>query len=136
MSNIETIQQLYADVGRGDIAAILSRLSEAVEFDYGLTSTDVPWLQPRRGRAEITKFFEAFDALQINSLKPKIFFETGLIVLVLVDEDMTVKSTGKRVVEEDQVHIWHFDVEGQIVRHRARVDTYLHWSAQQTAVEA
>jgi len=69
------------------------------------------------------------SALQVSKFEPKVFFETGNIVMVLVDEDITVTATGIRIYEEDQVHIWHFDDRGYVVRYRQRVDTHLHWSA-------
>ena len=129
MSNIEKVQQMYAAFGRGAIADLQSRLSESVSWEYGVASTDVPWLQPHRGRADVAKFFEAVSLLQVSNFEPKVFFETGNIVMVLVDEDITVTATGIRILEEDQVHIWHFDDRGYVVRYRQRVDTHLHWSA-------
>jgi hypothetical protein len=36
-------------------------------------------------------------------------------------------------VEEDEVHIWHFDEQGRVVRFRHRLDTLLHKEALEGA---
>ena len=129
MSNIETIRQVYAAFARGDIDAISSRLSESVAWEAAGTHTDVPWLLSRRGRDGVRRFFEAGGALQIHSFQPKAFLESDRLVVVLLDEDVTVKATGKRIREFDQVHIWRFDEQGVVLSHRVRVDTHRHWCA-------
>ena len=48
---------------------------------------------------------------------------------VLIDLEGTVRSTKLRVVEEDEVHIWHFDPKGKVSRFRHRADTFQHWAA-------
>ena len=129
MSNIEAVQHVYSAFGRGDIPDILRRVSETVEWENTGEATDVPWLLPRRGRAGVSEFFGALALLQVNAFEPKTFLEAGDRVVVLVDEDITVRATGRRLRETDQVHLWSFDAGGAIVRHRQRLDTYLHWAA-------
>jgi hypothetical protein len=67
----------------GRLPAILSRLGDSVEWEYGVNSTDVPWSQPRRGRAGVTD-------------------EEGNIVVALIDFEATVKATGRAIREEDE----------------------------------
>ncbi|WDT74183.1 MAG: nuclear transport factor 2 family protein [Candidatus Manganitrophus sp.] len=129
MSNIKRVQEMYAAFGRGDVPAILSKLAERVQWEYGANSTDVPWLQPRQGREEVVKFFEALAAVEISKFQPKTFLENGKIVVALIDFEATVKATGRKVLEEDEVHIWHFDDQGEVVRFRHRADTHQHWRA-------
>ncbi len=62
----------------------------------------------------------------ITRLEPTAFLESGPTVVVLFQLEATVKATGRRVVEEDEVHIWHFDAAGKASRFRHRVDTHLH----------
>ena len=126
MSNLATVQGIYAAFRRGDVPAILDCLAEDVEWEYGPSSTNVPWLQPRRGRAEVVKFFEALAAVDFARLEATAFFESGSTVVVLFQLEATVKATGRRVVEEDEVHIWHFDAAGKAARFRHRVDTLQH----------
>jgi ketosteroid isomerase-like protein len=120
---------MYQAFGRGDIPAILERLAENVEWEYGVNSTDVPWLQPRRGRSQVAGFFEALGAIEFHKFEPKALLESGSTVVALVDLDATVRNTARRVVEEDEVHIWHFDDRGKVSRFRHRVDTHQHWAA-------
>jgi ketosteroid isomerase-like protein len=123
------VQQIYQAFGRGDIPAILDHLAENVEWEYGINSTNVPWLQPQQGRAQVPKFFHALDTLDIHTFQPTTFFESDNTVIVLVNLEGTVRDTGRRIVEEDEVHIWHFDAARKVSRFRYRVDTHQQWSA-------
>ncbi|MFZ5594035.1 MAG: nuclear transport factor 2 family protein [Pseudomonadota bacterium] len=129
MANVKQVQEMYAAFGRGDVPAILAVLAEDVEWEYGVNSTGVPWLQPRRGRAEVKKFFEALAAVEISKFQPRTFLETGNIVITLIDLEATVKASGRKVIEEDEVHIWRFDDQGRVIRFRHRVDTHQHLMA-------
>lgn len=126
MNNMQTIQEIYAAFGRGDVPAILARLAESVDWEYGAKHSEVPWLQRRQGRDGAAAFFASLGGMQIHSFTPKAFLDGGSFVVVLVDIEFTVVATGKRVVEEDEVHLWHFDEQGQVARFRHRVDTLQH----------
>ena len=131
MSNVPTVQRLYDAFGQGDISTILSLLAETVQWEYGMLDVGLPWLQPRKGRAEVPKFFESLNAFQLQKFQPKIFLENSNVVVALIDVAFIVKSTGRPVVEEDEVHIWHFDSEGRVIRFCHKVDTHQHWLALQ-----
>ena len=129
MSNIPTVQKLYAAFQSGDISTIIDQMDEDVELQYTITSPEVPWHQPRRGRADAPKFFEALGALEFSKFQPKRFFESEDMVVVLLDVEMTVKATGRGIAEQDAVHLWHFNSEGQVSKFADKVDTYQHWAA-------
>lgn len=129
MNNVERVQAIYAAFGRGDIPAILEQLTDDVEWEYGVNSTDVPWLQPRRGRTDVGKFFESLAALEITKFVPKHVIGQGDVVVGMIDLEGKVKATGQRVVEDDEVHIWYFDDRGRVRRFRHRADTHQHWKA-------
>ncbi|MGD9587700.1 MAG: nuclear transport factor 2 family protein [Pyrinomonadaceae bacterium] len=129
MSNKATIQGIYEAFGRGDIPAILEKLSEDVEWEYGIEDTGVPWLQERRGSENVTGFFEAAGGLEFMKFQPKELLESNNIVVALIDVSFKVRSTGRAVEEEDEVHIWHFDESGLVTRFCHRCDTYKHWRA-------
>jgi ketosteroid isomerase-like protein len=124
MSNLATVQGIYAAFGRGDIPAILSVLADDVEWEYGVNSTDVPWLQPRRGRDAVAGFFESLGGAEFHRLETTTFLETGSVLVVLLQVEATVRATGRRVTEADEVHIWHFDAAGKVARFRHRADTH------------
>ena len=129
MSNLERVQQIYAAFGKGDVPGILEHMDEHIEWEYGISSTGVPWLQPRRGRDEVPQFFGALGALDLHKFQPKQLFEKDGVVIALVDLEATVKETGRRIIEEDEVHIWHFNTAGKVVKFRHRADTHQHWKA-------
>jgi ketosteroid isomerase-like protein len=131
VSNIPTVQSIYASFGSGDIPAILSRLAEDVQWEYGMSDSGVPWLQPLRGRAEVPKFFASLAALEFTKFQPKTLLEAGNIVVALIDLGLVVKATGKPITEEDEVHIWHFNNQGQVTRFAHKTDTHQHWLALQ-----
>ena len=130
MSAIETVQQIYAAFGRGDVPAILQRLAEDVEWEYATGPGPIPWLQPLHGRDQVPKFFDAlFSNIEITRFEVgKIFGDADTVVELLTLEH-TARATGRKVQEIDEVHIWHFNAAGQVQRFRHRADTLLQaWS--------
>jgi ketosteroid isomerase-like protein len=121
--NIESVQAIYAAFGKGDVPAILERLSDDIEWEYGATPNEVPWLQPRRGRAEVPGFFASLAGLELTHFAPTRLMEADGVVVVLVDLEGTVKATGKPIREKDEAHIWHFDGKGRVVKFCHRADT-------------
>lgn len=124
MSHTDIVRGIYQAFARGDVAAILAPLADDVEWEYGVSSTDVPWLQPRHGRDAVPGFFEALgSAVEIHRFEPKEFLEGEDLVVVIIDFEFTVRATGRRVVEEDEAHIWRF-AGGKVTRFRHRADTH------------
>src|SRR5690242_9965214 len=99
MSNLDTVRQIYAAFGSGDVPAILGHLDESVEWEYGSNSTDIPWLQPRHGREGAGAFFASLGEIDIHRFAVKNLLEGEGVVVALVDLEFTVKATGKKVVE-------------------------------------
>ena len=129
MSKIQTVQSIYTAFGHGDIPSILGHLAENVEWEYGISDAGVPWLQTRKGRAEVPKFFESLGALDIQKFQPKTLLESGNVVVALIDLTAVVKATGRLIIEEDEVHIWHFDSQGRVTKFCHKLDTHQHWLA-------
>jgi ketosteroid isomerase-like protein len=129
VTHVQVVQAIYEAFGRDDVPAILGYLAEDVEWEYGVNSTDVPWLQPRRGRQQVPGFFEALGALDIHVFELKALFAIDNLVLALTALDATVLSNGHRIVEDDEVHIWYFDNAGKVARFRHRIDTHQQWKA-------
>ena len=124
MSNADVVRDLYGAFGRGDVAAIQVHLAEDVEWEYGVSSTTVPWLQPLRGRDAVPRFFEALmGAVELHRFDVKELLEGDELVVAMIDIEFTVRATGRRVVEEDEAHVWRF-ADGKVVRFRHRADTH------------
>ncbi len=132
MAPIATVQHIYAAFGRGDIPAILACLAEDVEWEYASAPNPVPWLQPLHGRSQVPQFFDALlTRVEFHRFEPRQVLGEGALVVGLVDLEATVRATGKRVVEVDEVHLFHFDSAGRVARFRHRCDTLLHAQALQ-----
>jgi ketosteroid isomerase-like protein len=129
MSNRQTVQSIYEAFGRGDIPAILKHLADDVAWEYDKTGSEVPWLTPRRGRQQVAGFFEALGAVDFQKFQPKTLLEDGNLVVSLNDIACTVKATGKSVVEEDEIHIWHFNADGKVAKFCHKTDTHQQWLA-------
>lgn len=65
MTHLETVQQLYQAFGQGDLPGILAHLADDVTWEYG-QSSDVAYLRPRQGKAQVPGFFEALGVLEIT----------------------------------------------------------------------
>lgn len=128
MTNLETVQQIYAAFGAGDVQSILSKLAEDVEWDADSTST-APLVQPRHGRAGVGEFFASTAAVDFTKFAPTEFLANDNVVIALIDVEFTVKATGRTVSQLDEAHIWRFNSEGLVVNFRHRVDTQAHHQA-------
>ena len=128
MSNVDTVQAIYGAFGRGDIPFILDQVADTVDWDYA-SASDVPWLQPRQGKAGVRAFFEALGGFEITKFVPHTILDGGDVVVALIDIEATTKTTGNRVQENDETHIWRFDAQGKVVRFAHKVDSYAHWKA-------
>jgi ketosteroid isomerase-like protein len=125
MSNSAIVQEIYAAFGRGDVPDILEKLADDVDWEY-VSSTDVPWLQRRRGRDAVAGFFQSLDALEFRTFDVRAVIEGDGVVIALIDIDLTVKATGKRIAEEDEIHVWRFNSQGKVARFRHGADTHGH----------
>ena len=132
MTNLETVQTLYAAFGRGDVPAILALLSEDIAWEYQPTSTDVPWLEPRRGHQEVIGFFQILATeLEIKKFVPNAILAGGNRVVALCDFEAVVRRTQRTFIEVDEPHVWTFDDAGKVARFRHAADTHaqhLAWS--------
>lgn len=132
MNNLQKVVAIYEAFGRGDVPAILEFLHPDVEWEHDVppeaTSERAPWLAPRRGKAEVPKFFESLADVQIHRFIPETFVDGGRHIFVTIRLGATVRSTGRQL-EDFEGHLFTFDAEGRIVRFRHFVDTYRHLTA-------
>ena len=128
MSNLPAIQELYEAFGRGDIPGVLEQLSEDVRWeawaiDNTAQKSDVPYMRERNGREAVGGFFSDIqEDFELNSFRPLAFLEGENRVAVIISVDFTVRSTGKRV-EDEEIHLWTFGSDGKIAEHRHFLDT-------------
>ena len=123
MSSVETVQQIYEAFGRGDIRAILEHLAEDVRWEHHPTGNaaqdqDVPYMRPRSGREAAAGFFQDIEEdFEMNSFNPHSFLEGDGRVAAVIEYDLTVRATGKRVVDEE-IHLYEFGSDGEITAFR------------------
>lgn len=130
MSHVGTVRHMYEAFGRGDIAAIIEKMSPQVEWEYGQAENGVPWLARRHGRTGVSEFFAALGSgLTFSRFEPRRFFSDGDMVVVLVNVTATVNATGKAISEDDEVHVWTFGEDGLACRFAHRADTHQHVEA-------
>ena len=126
MSNVETVQQIYEAFGSGDVPAIIDKLDANVEWDTEVPVDGVPWLQPRRGAADVPGFFEALAPLNITRFEPHTWFADGDKVFVLIALDGT-NANGKPFNVPYEGHFWAFDSAGKVTKFQHVVDTAQAW---------
>lgn len=128
MSNVETAQQIYEAFGRGDVPAILELYAEDIRWEHHPTGNtaqdeDVPYMRPRNGREEVAGFFQDIDEdFEMNSFNPRAFLESDGLVAALIEFELTVKETGKRVRDEE-IHLIEFGPDGKVTGFRHFLDT-------------
>jgi ketosteroid isomerase-like protein len=133
MSNVATVQEIYAAFGRGDVPAILDRVADDVHWEHwpdgsGAQRHGVPWLLERTGRDEVAGFFASLEALEFHGFAPTAMLEGHGAVAAVIAIDATVKATGERF-RDDEIHLWSFDADGRVTAFRHFVDTAKHVEA-------
>jgi len=121
VSNVDTVQAIYAAFGRGDVATILDQLDDAVAWETTVPVSDVPWLQARRGKANIVGFFESLAPLKITRFEPHSIFDGGDKVFVLIAFEATAR--GKSYSFPNNGHLWQFTAAGKVVKFDHVTDT-------------
>lgn len=104
MGNIATVQQIYEDFGRGDFSAVLEQLAEDVRWEYHPTGNaaqdhDIPYMRRRNGRETVAGFFKDMmeEDFEMHAFNHHSFLESDNLVAVVIEYDLTVRATGKRV---------------------------------------
>jgi ketosteroid isomerase-like protein len=133
MSNIATVQEIYAAFGRGDVPAILDRVADDVRWEHwpdasGAQRHGVPWLLERTGPGEVAEFFASLAALDFHAFAPTAMLEGDDVVAAVITIDATVKATGERF-RDDEIHLWSFAADGRVAAFRHFVDTAKHVEA-------
>lgn len=103
--NQRLVEQIYAAFGRGDLPFILNALALDVDWRHPQPAK-IPWGGVRRGREAVAQFFAALaQHLTVEEFQPHTLLAAGDQVVVLGQERMRVKSTG-RVYTVEWAHVW------------------------------
>ncbi len=114
--NMQTVQQMYAAFGKGDIPALLEANADEAVWSYNVSKSDAPWHVPAKGKAQIPRLLaDLAGAIEIHAYEPKEFIHSGDHVVSHVHFSYTVKKTGKKV-DEEMLLWWTFNAQGKVIR--------------------
>jgi hypothetical protein len=137
--HIQTVQGIYQAFGAGNIPAIIEKMAPDVRWEEWADSFaqrgGVSTLAARRGPDGVMAFFQSLGAMQIHDFKVLDLIGGERQVAAEVVIDFSVPATGRRVLEEE-LHLWTFNEQGQVVRFRHYVDTAKHLWAHGKALPA
>jgi len=121
--NIETAKQLYEAFGRGDVEAILERVTDDVDWSTDAAIESAPWYGPRHGKDGVRSFFEAIGKTgPVPEFTPLSFTSNDHgDVMVFLRYAFTVASTGKSAAM-NMHHYWKFR-DGKVCFVRSSEDT-------------
>jgi uncharacterized protein len=120
-ANVRVVEGMFSSLQRGDIAGVLNRLSDDIEWQIAGPS-ELPYTGIHRGRDEVAKFFQTFgQEAEFEVFEPREYLAKGDKVVVLGHERQRIKASGQ-VVETDwaMVFVVH---DGRIARFRNYVDS-------------
>jgi uncharacterized protein len=122
-SKIETVQNIYAAFGRGDVAFIMDQLNDDVDFASEPDQDIAPW-HGKRTKAQVPAFFQALgETIDVTEFTPLAFTSNDTEVMAVVRFGMTAKATGKSGVMD--IHHWWQFRDGKVSLYRGTEDTAL-----------
>ncbi|HEY8559305.1 MAG TPA: nuclear transport factor 2 family protein [Pyrinomonadaceae bacterium] len=103
--NVQIIQDCYDNFGEGNIAGILAKCTEKVDWTIPEIE-NATFGGNRQGRDEVSEFFSRMDAEEeVLTFEPKEFIAQGDRVVALGKYAAQVRETG-RIYETDWVHVF------------------------------
>ena len=123
--SIETVKAIYEAFGRGDVAAILERCTDDVDWSSDAAIASAPWQGPKHGKGELPSFFEGIAKTgPVTEFTPLSFASNADgDVMVFLRYAFTVTATGKDVATNLH-HYWRFR-DGKVAYYRGSEDTAL-----------
>ncbi len=126
--NVETVRGTYEAFGRGDVHAILDQCADDIRWEHHPTGNnaqhrDVPYMRARSGRDAVAGFFQDMEeGYEMHAFNPHSFLAGDGRVAAVVEFDLTVKATGKRIHDEE-IHLFEFGDDGKVTTFRHFLDT-------------
>ena len=121
---LNVVQEVYEAFGRGDVTALLRKLTPDVAWEVSGRKGDYPTFGPWPGREGVLAFFQALAEIEdISEFTPISIHPAGETVLVQGRVALTLKTNG-RPLAYDWLHV--FEVrEGKVSAFREFYDTAL-----------
>ena len=122
MNNKAIVQQLYMDFQQGNIPAILSKLSDDINWNVHGPAI-IPYAGIRKGKAGAMEFFSQLKATTtFEKFEAETFIEEGDKVIALGVAHFITLSTQKKGVNR-WVMAWTFR-DGMAIDYENYIDTY------------
>ena len=105
--NVETVKEMYAAFGRGDIDAIVAKCTNDVEW---ITHLDpiVPWSGDHSGKDFVPAFFGAiFGSVDVTAFEPQEFVAQGDTVISIGSFSCHARANDKDATSR-WIFIWKF----------------------------
>jgi ketosteroid isomerase-like protein len=125
-SHTSAVAAMYEAFGRGDLAGILSHLSQGVTWDvteepWTPHAAGVPWLMPRRGHDQVAEFFAIVGAWTYErfELLDTLVSDTQVAAEIRLTAEL---PSGNRI-DEVVIHLWTFGPDGKVIALRRMLDT-------------
>jgi len=124
--NIQIIQQIYAAFGRGDVPGIMEHIAEDLRrFSVASELQVAPWHMQITKKADVPSFFKALaETCEFTRFEPHDFAAAGDVVYCSVRFDVTLKTTGRKLQIDDEMHRFTLR-NGRVVEWRGAEDTAL-----------
>jgi steroid delta-isomerase-like uncharacterized protein len=121
--NLEIARGIYDAFNRRDLQYILDHLDDNVSWGIESVAHEVPPYGILTGKQNVPRFFAAWgEHCDYRSFAASDFVAAGEHVFNTLSYDLTVKATGKRLVNSGCSQHWTFK-NGKIVRWRGWEDT-------------
>jgi ketosteroid isomerase-like protein len=123
-SNLAVVQSIYSAFGAGDVDAILSQLTDDVDWSAESAAYLAPWHGRKHGKAEVPSFFSALaETVEVTEFTPLAFGTSENDVFVTIRFGAKARATGKSASME--LHHWWTLRDGKVCRYRGAEDTAL-----------
>ncbi len=96
--------------------------------DNSAQRAGVPWLQARHGKAGALAFFQVMGGLRVLDFRVLSLMVGGNQVAAEFEIEFESPTTG-RSLRDQEIHLWTFDDNGQVIRLRHYADTAKHIEA-------
>jgi ketosteroid isomerase-like protein len=95
---VAQVQAAYADFGRGDIPALLERVTDDIVWTTPGEGTAIPNAGRVEGKAGVAEFFQGIgSSLEFHDFNPSEYIAQGDVVVALGTWDATVRGTDVRI---------------------------------------
>ena len=122
--NLRVVEEIYDAVGRGDVAAILDRVTDDVDWSAEAAGNAAPWYGPRTGKTGVASFFrDLAENIEITEFIPHGFAAGDDDVHLLVRFAFRSVTTGRQA-SMTMHHYWRLR-DGKVEYFRGSEDSAL-----------